>query len=64
MAYPVRRTGSIKAASIPDVENPKSLVRGSAEDAEAYMARLANAGMSSHYLTYLRETDKEVPWMP
>lgn len=25
---------------------------------------LANAGMSSHYLTYLRETDKEVPWMP
>lgn len=64
VAYPVRRTGSIKAASIPEVENPKSLVRGSAEDAEAYMARLANAGMSSHYLTYLRETDKEVPWMP
>ena len=61
VAYPVRRTGSIKAASIPEVENPKSLVRGSAEDAEAYMARLANAGMSSHYLTYLRETDKEVP---
>ena len=25
---------------------------------------LANAGMSSHYLTYLRETDKEVLWMP
>ena len=61
VAYPVRRTGSIKAVSIPEVENPKSLVRGSAEDAEAYMARLANAGMSSHYLTYLRETDKEVP---
>ena len=63
VAYPVRRTGNIKAASIPEVENPRSLVRGSAEDAEAYMARLANAGMSSHYLTYLRETDKEVPWM-
>lgn len=61
VAYPVRRTGSIKAASISEVENPKSLVRGSAEDAETYMARLANAGMSSHYLTYLRETDKEVP---
>lgn len=64
VAYPVRRTGSIKVASIPEVESPRSLVRGSAEDAEAYMARLANAGMSSHYLTYLRETDKEVPWMP
>lgn len=64
VAYPVRRTGSIKAASIPEVENPRSLVRGSAEDAEAYMARLANAGMNSHYFAYLRETDKEVPWMP
>ena len=61
VTYAVRRSGSIKAAGIPELDEPKSLIRGTSEDAEAYMARLANAGMTSHYLTYLRETDKEVP---
>ena len=59
--HAVRRMGTIKASGIPELDEPKSLIRGTSEDAEAYMARLANAGMTSHYLTYLRETDQEVP---
>ncbi len=59
--YAVLRTYDVKGKAIPEVADPKTLVRGSSEDAEAYMSRLATAGLQGNYLTYLRETDREVP---
>ena len=36
--HAVRRMGTIKASGIPELDEPKSLIRGTSEDAEAYMA--------------------------
>ncbi len=59
--YAVSQRATVMAGDIPEVTDPKTLTRGSDEDADAYMSRLDRAGLKSKYLTYLRETDKEVP---
>lgn len=59
--YAVTRKSDVKADSIQAVADPKTFLRGADEDADRYMARLAKGGLKGKYLTYLRETDREVP---
>ena len=62
VGYAVRRNDEIiKASDIPEVDDPRTLTRGDSEDADVYMKRLDRAGLRGNYLTYLRETDREVP---
>lgn len=61
VAYPVNKRETLTATNIVSVDDPETLKRGVAENADAYVARLAQAGMKGHYLTYLRETDRAVP---
>lgn len=58
--YAVSRKYKVTVGDIPAVADPKDLKRGSNEDADTYMSRLAKANLKGQYLTYLRETDQEV----
>lgn len=61
VAYQVTKRETLDAQNIVSVDDPETFKRGAAEPAAAYVSRLANAGLKGHYLTYLRETDKDVP---
>lgn len=50
----------IASTDIIPVENPETYRRGTDEDAEAYLARLASAGILSHDLAYWNETAKPI----
>lgn len=50
----------IASADIMPVENPESFRRGTTEDAEAYLTRLASHGILSHDLAYWNETTQPI----
>lgn len=52
--------GGVKTTDIASVDNPLDFKRQNDEAAQAYMERLANNGIKSHDLCYLRETNKAV----
>ncbi len=53
-------TAATDIKTLNDGVEPNTYVKKADETAEAYMARLSTAGISGHYLTYIRETDKAV----
>lgn len=50
----------VASSDIMPVENPETYRRGTDEDAEAYLSRLASAGILSHDLVYWNETAKPI----
>ena len=50
----------VENTDIKEVENPESFIKKSNQSAQAYLDAFKNAGISSHNLCYLRETNKAI----
>lgn len=50
----------VENKDIKEVENPESFIKKSTQSAQAYLDAFKNAGITSHNLCYLRETNKAI----
>ena len=54
------KLAGVENKDIKEVEDPKSFIKKSNQSAQAYLDAFKNAGISSHNLCYLRETNKAI----
>ena len=54
------KLAGVENTDIKEVEDPVSFIKKSNQSAQAYLDALKNAGISSHNLCYLRETNKAI----
>ena len=59
VSYALKLAG-VENKDIKEVEDPVSFIKKSNQSAQAYLDALKNAGISSHNLCYLRETNKVI----
>lgn len=54
------KLAGVETDNIKEVENPESFIKKSDQSAQQYLDAFNNAGIRSHNLCYLRETDKAI----
>lgn len=59
VSYALKLAG-VENKDIKEVENPESFIKKSNQSAQAYLDAFKNAGIKSHNLCYLRETNKAI----
>ena len=53
--------GGVENSGIEAVEDPKAFIKKNSQTAQEYLKAFNDAGIKSHHLSYLRETNKSIP---